>query len=343
MPRASAGRAQEQSSAVLVKGDDPSLVAQAVREVLGDLLGDRDPAMVVEEHVEQASDASAASAVVDAVTTPPFLTDLRVVVVRDAGRFSSADAARIAAALDEPVPGVVLVVASGGGALASSLAKAIERAGRVVDTKVGTGRARAQWLTDKVRESSVKLDPEATARLGEHLGDDLGRLDGLLGSLAAAYGDAAVVSLEELEPFLGTAGGVAPWDLTDALDRGDSPAGLRALERLSGASGSVPLVILAILHRHYGAMLRLDGSGATSPGEAAELIGARSEFVARKALEQSRHLGTERIARAVTLLAEADLDLRGRTGLQENAVLQVLVARLIRLSPPARRPAGRRR
>ena len=59
------------------------------------------------------------------------------------------------------------------------------------------------------------------------------------------------------------------------------------------ASGSVPLVVLATLHRHYGAMLRLDGSDATSPSEAAELLGARSEFVARKALEQSRRLGSE--------------------------------------------------
>jgi DNA polymerase-3 subunit delta len=90
-------------------------------------------------------------------------------------------------------------------------------------------------------------------------------------------------------------------------------------------------------------MLRLDGSGATSPSEAAELMGARSEFVARKTLEQSRRLGSERIGRAIMLLAQADLDLRGRTGLPETAVLQVLVARLSRLGPAVRRSAPRRR
>ena len=241
------------------------------------------------------------------------------------------------------MPGVVLVVAAGGGTIATGLANAIAKAGQVIDTKVGTGRARTQWLTGRLKDSPVKLDSEAAARLGEHMGEDLGRLDGLLDSLASAYGESATITSEDLEPFLGSAGGVAPWDLTDALDAGDSAGSLRALERLSMRSGSVPLVVLATLHRHYGGMLRLDGSAVTSPSEAAALMGARSQFVARKALEQSRRLGSERIGRAIILLAQADLDLRGRTGLPEMAVLQVLVARLSRLAPATRRPTGRRR
>jgi DNA polymerase-3 subunit delta len=44
-------------------------------------------------------------------------------------------------------------------------------------------------------------------------------------------------------------------------------------------------------------------------------------------------LGTARIARAVRLLAEADLDLRGDTSLPGETVLEVLVARLSRLIP----------
>lgn len=332
----------EAPAAILVRGDDPSLVAQAVRDAVAELVADQDPGMVVEEHTEVTSDNGDVGAIVDALSTPPFLTDRRVVVVREAGRISSADAGRIASALADPVPGVVLVVAVGGGTLATGLSNAITKCGKVIDTKVGTGRARTQWLAGRLKDSPVKLDAPAAARLGEHLGDDLGRLDGLLDSLASAYGESSTVSLEDLEPFLGSAGGVAPWDLTDALDAGDSAGSLRALERLSTRSGSVPLVVLATLYRHYGSMLRLDGAAVTSPGEAAVLLGARSEYTAKKALEQSRRLGSERIGRAIMLLAQADLDLRGRTGLPEMTVLQVLVARLSRLAPTQKRPPTRR-
>jgi DNA polymerase-3 subunit delta len=337
-PAPSKKHAKVLGPAILVRGDDPSLIAQAVHELVNDLVGDRDPTTVVEEHNEQTWEAGGASGVIDALSTPPFLTDRRIIVLRDAGRIPSADASRIAAVIADPAPGVILVAVAGGGTVATSLSNAIAKVGTVTDTKVGTGRAKSEWLHD----SPVKLDSQAAQRIGEHLGEDLGRLEGLLETLASAYGESHTVTAADVEPFLGTAGGVAPWDLTDALDKGDSATALGALERSAGGTGGVPLVVLASLHRHYGQMLRLDGSDATSASEAASLIGARSEFVAKKALEQSRRLGSERIARAITLIADADLDLRGRTALPDKTVLQVLIARLSRLAPARSGSAPRR-
>lgn len=318
----------------LVRGDDPSLVAQAVTDVLGQVLEGRPPDSAVEEHGAGGEDVDI-GAVVDALTTPPFLVDRRVVVVRDAGRLVAADAARIVSCLETPVPGVVLVVAAGGGALPSALASAVQRAGAVVDSSAGSGRARSQWITDHLRGAPVKVDARAAATLGEHLGQDLGRLRGLLDSLASAYGEGTSVDEERLAPFLGEAGAVAPWDLSDAIDDGDAAAALSALSRMLGAGGMHPLAVMGVLHRHVQAMLRLDGSAVTTPEEAAQLIGARSVFPARKALEQGRRLGAARIGRAISLLADADLDLRGRTGLEDRTVLEVLVARLARLSAGA--------
>ena len=67
--------------------------------------------------------------------------------------------------------------------------------------------------------------------------------------------------------------------------------------------------------------------------EAAKLLGMKgSTFPAKKALAQSRRLGSDRIRRAVRLLAEADLDLRGAKAWPDELVLEVLVARLAALS-----------
>jgi DNA polymerase-3 subunit delta len=92
-----------------------------------------------------------------------------------------------------------------------------------------------------------------------------------------------------------------------------------------------PLQVLATLHRHVGAMLRLDGSDATDEASAAALTGLRP-YPAKKALAQSRRLGHDRIVQAVLLVASADLDLRGRLGWPDGLVLEVLVARLARLA-----------
>jgi DNA polymerase-3 subunit delta len=335
------GIGTEPQPAYLVRGDDASLVGQQVHDLLGGLVGEHDAAMVVEELGGSGSDELDVGVVVDALTTPPFLADRRIVVLRDAGRLAAADGARLTACLDDPLPGVTLVVVAGGGAIPAAVVKATERAGTVVDTAVGTGRARTQWLVDRLHDAPVKLDARAGSMLGEHLGGDVSRLRGLLEALAAAYGEGASIDIERLQPFLGEAGSVAPWDLSDAVDAGDIAGALGALRRLFGASGFHPLQVLAILHRHYQSMLRLDGSGVTTPDEAATRLGMRSAYPARKALDQSRRLGPAGIGRAVTLLADADLDVRGRSALPPETVLEVLVGRLSRLGS-ARETATRR-
>ena len=196
-----------------------------------------------------------------------------------------------------------------------------------------SGKARQQWFADRVSAGAVRLEPRAASRLAEHLGDDLGRLDGILDVLAAVYGGGARVSAEDIEPFLGAAGSGAPWDLTDAIDKGDTAAALGQLQRMVGAGERHPLQIMATLQVHFGRMLRLDGAGVRDDTEAAKLLGMTgSTFPAKKALQQGRKLGHANVARAVTLLADADLDLRGLRELPGTTVLEVLVARLTRLA-----------
>jgi DNA polymerase-3 subunit delta len=336
-----AGRAAARAPAYLVGGDDPSLVGEAARDLLRDLVGDDDAGLMVEEHGSE-DDADVGS-VLDACTTPPFLTSHRVVVVRDAGRLRAEQVAALLSYLEDPQPTASLVLVAGGGTIPPKLVNAVRRRGEVVDASAPTGRSRFPWLAARVRESAVQLDPSALALVGEHLGEDLGRLSSLLDALAAAYGDGASLGSEEVEPFLGEAGAVAPWELTDAIDRGDTEGALEALHRMSGPGQRHPLVVMATLHRHYAAMLRLDGAPVHTEADAAAVLGTRTTFVAGKALRQARRLGRDGVGRAITLLAAADQDLRGASAVPADVVMEVLVARLSRLGPRPTGGGGRRR
>jgi DNA polymerase-3 subunit delta len=271
------------------------------------------------------------AAIVDACLTPPFLADRRVVVVREVGRFRTEELEPLLQWLADPLPTTALILTAGGGQVSPRLVNAVKKVGHVVDASVPTGaKGRTSWLVSRLREGPVTLDAAAGALLGEHLGEDVGRLTSLLDGLAAAYGEGARIGVEELTPFLGQAGGVAPWDLTDAIDAGDTGTALSSLERMLAAGERHPLVVMASLHRHYAAMLRLDGAEVHDEAGAAALLGI-APFPARKALTQARRLGSEGIARAFTLLAEADVDLRGAKAWPDTLVLEVLVARLSRL------------
>ena len=160
-------------------------------------------------------------------------------------------------------------------------------------------------------------------------GDDPQRLVGVLGTLAGSFAPGTRLGAPQVEPFLGEAGGVPPWELTDALDRGDIPLALAKLHRMTEGGGRHALQIMAPLQSHYGRMLVLDGAAVVGEKDAAKLLGLKgSTFPARKALSQSRKLGHDGVVRSIDLLAAADIDLRGGKAWPDTLVLEVLIARL---------------
>jgi DNA polymerase-3 subunit delta len=315
----------------LITGDDESLVLSAVSELVHRLVGDGDRSLMVDEFH---GDEYEMRAVVDAAQTSPFLTDSRVVVARDLGRFGADEVESLVAYLDDPLPTTSLVLVAGGGRLAKSITDAAKKVGaEIIATAPPTrARDRAEWFDDQIRASGLKLDRQAVALLGSWLGEDAGRLQGIVDTLTSAFGTGRALKVDDITPYVGEAGGVPPWDLTDAIDRGDTTGALKLLHRMMRAGDRHPLQIMAILHAQYGKLLALDGSGARDEASAAAAMGIKPGFPAKKALDQYRKIGSGAVSRAISMLAQADLDLRGAKDWPDELVMEVLVARLSRLA-----------
>lgn len=321
--------------AYVMKGD-PALVADALHGLLAELRG---AGLDIEE---LGGDDLTVGSMVE-VCNAYFLGGAdKAVVVRDAEAHlrSAEDMRRLKAYLDDPNPQTSLVLVLAGDS--KKLVDAAKKSGAtIIDPgPPGQARARSGWLDERLKAAPVRLDRRAAARLGEHLGEDLGRLPGILSVLAAAHGDGAKITADDLDPVLGEEGGGAPWDLTDAIDGGDAGAALHHLHRLLHVRH--PFVVMASLWGHYQRILRLEGSGARNEAQAAAILSMKgSTFPARKALAQAGRLGPAGVARAVQLLHRADLDLRGLRTYgpgrdSERITLELLVARLARLAPARR-------
>lgn len=324
---------------VLLRGDDEVVLRDATRLLVDDLVGVEERSLVVEEvevgaHGSDDEGRDPLVALVDAAQTPPFLTDFRVVVGRVVDKREKAElVAPLVEYLADPLPSTRMVIEwRGGGRVPKSLLEAVTRAGgQLVDTS--PGRKVAEWVQGQLAEAGIKVDQAGRARLVTWVGEEPSKLLGLIDLLRSTYGAGTKVGLADLVPFLGDDGGVPPWDLTDAIDRGDRATALELLRRMVTGGGRHPFQLLATLHTHFARMLRLDGADVTSEKQAADLLGMKgSTFPAKKALGQTRKLGHERVVRAIDLLAEADLDLRGGKAWPDHLVLEVLVARLATLS-----------
>ena len=155
----------------------------------------------------------------------------------------------------------------------------------------------------------VTIDHATALKITDQLGDDVARVDALARTLQAIYGTAPL-NFSHIEPYLGDAGDVPEWDLTDAIDSGDATKAIVVARRMLDSKGRAGLQIVNILQRHYLRMTKLEGSGVRNADEAGVLLGIKG-FPAQKSLQMSQRLGSDRIATAVHWITDADIALKG--------------------------------
>ncbi len=312
----------------LIKGDDPTLIAAELRSLVASILGDVQSDLALADLDEQAEPAD----ILDAGLTPPFLSDRRVVVVRDAGRFRGEEIDALEALFAQPLPTTTLVFVAGGGALSPKLTKRLKAVGEVIDASAPGANARRAWVADQCAERGLLVDAEAIGLLVQRLGDDAGRLTGILDTFELLTSPGDVLGVVDIEPYVRDAAVPPPWDLTDALATGSADDALRVVHQQLHHGDCHPLVILATLAKYVTNLARLEGAGDLSDTEVAKRVGM-SPYPAKKLNAHARRLSPRAIRRAQRLIAEADVDLRGARAWPGDYVLDVLVARLAKLVP----------
>ena len=299
---------------VFIKGDDETLMAQAVHATVKDLVGDGDRGLMVEEVTEEqyeTDDELSLASLITAAQTMPFLTDRRVVVGRHLSLFSKAATVlpliELLAAPPE-TSDLVLVWERGSNAtrmpaVPKSLTEALKSAGAEFNDAAPSGRGRKSLLEERLASAPVRFDNRAKQAIVDRIGDDVGRLASVLETLTSTFGPDSKLTVEQVSPFLGEVSDVPPWELTDAIDDGNIGLALEKLERMTVGGERHPLQTLATLHSHYQRALRLDGSGARDEKTAAGILGITgSTFPAKKALNLSRRLGPSGTRQALSLI-----------------------------------------
>jgi DNA polymerase III subunit delta len=344
----------------LVQGADPSLRDREVQRVIDELLAGIDRSLALDDHTIESrrrggagaeSEATADdddevstgaslelptfAAVVNAVQSPPFMTESRVVVIREIGNLTSEQGKWLAEWIADPLDGVHLVLVSGGTRIPAALAKAVKALGNTVGPE---SEDTAALLGSVARGAGLKLSADASARIATHFGDDAGRVPELVELLLSTYGAQATLGVTDVEAYLGDLGTTGQFDLTNAIDKGDLGAALEVLHRKLTATSAKqvktlhPMQIMASLVFHYQRLLKLDDPAIRTNEDAAAVLGMKSPYGARFPLEAARKLGSDGLREAVALLAQAELDLRGESGLDDRTAIDVLVARLAALS-----------
>jgi DNA polymerase-3 subunit delta len=347
----------------LVKGGDPILRDRELARLLEELVGDEDRTLLVEEYTVPAK-ASAAHAgadedapvedvagaapivagVVNAAQSPPFMTSKRIVVVRDYEALPADAVAPIVAMLGDLLDTTDVVFVTGaGGRVVKALADALSGA----NVRGGASEKLTDVLQRELDRAGLTLRGDAARVVLAHLGDDAGRIAALVDLWSSTFGAGAHLELDDVTPYLNEAGAVKPFELTNRIEEGDVAGALEVLHRLLTVTSPTqpkpmhPLQILGILNGRYRKLARLDADALATVDDAHAIWGGKSSYPAKKALEATRALGSDGLARAFAELHRADVGIKGATGLPEDAVLEIAVARLANLQRGGGRGSSR--
>lgn len=202
----------------VIFGPDNFLRAEALEGVIQTVLGkDRDQMTLAEFN---GSDARIAN-VLDECRTPSLLAPVRLVLVRDADDFVSANRDVLEKYLHAPSSTGVLVLECDSWPKNTRLYKLTDQVGRNMGCETPKGAAIVGWLVDRANDPyGCRLENAAARLLVDLVGSQLGLLDMELAKLATFVAPKTQIAAKDVEQLVGESRAEVVFKIVDAICEG---------------------------------------------------------------------------------------------------------------------------
>lgn len=262
---------------------------------------------------------SSAQEMLQALGTASLLGDKRLVIVNGAESLKKEQVEALTHYLEAPAPTSVLVLISSG---RSKLADVAKRSGVVVSLEPPRGRRLVSWVRERARGHSLKLDDKGAWALIDSVGAELRDLDAALSQLATRLGPAARVDAAEVRTAFPRLADQRIYAFTDAVGDRRLDQAMGTLRRLLD-QGEPPLVLFGALSAH---IRRLLLAHSVDNVRAAGSLFGLPDWRAERLFKQARSYKEEDLIAAMSMLAEADVEMKsGDAPLQEVPLEQAVV------------------
>ncbi len=309
----------------VIAGKDESLVGAQRGKLLDELLepSQRDTGLFDTE-----SGSVTASEVLDNLRTLPFLTDKRVVLVRDADDFVSKNRPLLEKYFDNPCPTGRLILVVKSWNKSTKLAKKLPKVGKLFSVTQPSRKELPKLVTDYANDEHGKKIAYATAQLLIELtGDDLTRLYSEIDKLSL-YADAdKVITPKHIEALIGHNRLFNAFAVIEAVIAGNPGSAVDRLRGMFAQDKSAEYTVVGAFAFHFRRMFNakvlLDrGTPRRQIETSLRIWGDTNGFFA-----QLRHRSLKQIGQYLQQLGETDYEIKtGRT--KAKVAMEQLVLRL---------------
>ena len=302
-------------------GDDSLSIDESVNKLRKDMGGDINAEMNITE-----LDGTSATVpeIIGAVTSYPFLSDRRLVIVKGliawltrkgAGKPGKDGVKR----LIEEVPNLpeysrLVLVERKAISDKNAIIKLAKETNNAYLRAFNAPKDSTSWTINRAHdEYGIKLEPMVASALSEVTGDDLRLADNELCKLVIYVGEGQPITEQDVAALTPYVPEASVWDMVDAIAVGNGDKALRLLHRLLADKDEDPFKTFGMIIRQFRLMLLAREHLASGGSEAgvANAIGVKA-YPARKAAQQSRGFSVKDLEIIYRQLC--DLDLKMKTG-----------------------------
>jgi len=271
-------------SICVIAGKDEFLVANQCEAVVDELLTDEERPMCL---YQPKADEVAVADVLDELRTLPFLADRRVVVIRDADKFVSANREILEKYFDQPSPTGVLILAVASWPGNTRLARKLPKVGQLIKVTDIARRSLPGYVAGYCRDKHGRtFSPGAAQLLVELAGDEPGRLCSEADKLAMYVGDKKNITVKDVEALIGHNRMFNAFAVIDAVTDGNIAAALERLRNMFASDKQAEYKVVGAFAYHFRRMFKAkamldEGAGRNQTAKQLGLWGNVDGFFAQ--------------------------------------------------------------
>jgi DNA polymerase III subunit delta len=270
----------------------------------------------------------------DTARTFPVFAARRLLILKDVDALAATDLEAFLPYLKDPAPETVLLCTADKFDGRRKFFQDFKKCGAVFEFKKIYDNQLPAFVREQARASGRSFTEEGLALFCRRVGVNLREVHGELVKLFAYVGDSKLVDVAEVRAIVVDSRIDSIFDLTDAIGGGKAQQALGLLQRLL-AEGGVPLVLLAMITRHFRQLWKI--RELLDHGHPSREIGSRlrvNPYFLEGLIRQSRSFPVTRYRPAFEKFLLTDQALKS-SGAHPAALLEQLV---LELAGGVRRP-----
>jgi len=294
---------------------EPMLAEQAVAAITDKYV---DPSLRDLAYTVYYADETKPGEIVLEAQTLPFLAERRVILVRNAERYNSDNAAGVLLHyLKEPTDSTILLFIAAAVDKRLKFYKACEKCGVIVDCPELTDREMGQWVRDYIEAAGRSIDSGAVQEVLRRAGSRLSDVKNALEVVSGYVQNDARIREQDVVAACADVAEEEVWTLTDSIAASQPAAAIKALHKLMDLGQAEDQLLGSInwLLKSAYAVARDENASGLSP------------FVIQKVAPLARKIGLKKMKDAFALTTNTHFLIRS-TGVDSALALELLVTKL---------------